>query len=54
VAAKLGISDLLADGPRAATELAQLTKAHAPSLDRVLRLLAALMSSANSRPDILR
>jgi O-methyltransferase domain/Dimerisation domain len=42
VAAKLGISDLLADGPRPAAELAQLTKAHAPSLYRVLRLLAAL------------
>ena len=42
VAAKLGISDLLADGPRSSAELAQLTKAHAPSLYRVLRLLAAL------------
>jgi hypothetical protein len=42
VAAKLGISDLLADGPRSSAELAQLTKAHAPSLYRVLRVLAAL------------
>jgi O-methyltransferase domain/Dimerisation domain len=42
VAAKLGIADLLADGPRPAAELAQLTNAHAPSLYRVLRLLAAL------------
>jgi hypothetical protein len=42
VAAKLGIADLLADGPRPATELAQLTKAHAPSLYRILRLLTAL------------
>jgi hypothetical protein len=42
VAAKLGISDLLADGPRSSAELAQLTKAHAPSLYRILRLLAAL------------
>ena len=33
---------MLADGPRAAAELAQLTQAHAPSLYRVLRLLAAL------------
>jgi hypothetical protein len=32
VAAKFGISDLLADGPRPSAELAQLTKAHAPSL----------------------
>ena len=39
---KLGISDLLADGPRPSAELAQLTKAHAPSLYRVLRLPAAL------------
>jgi hypothetical protein len=42
VAARLGIADLLADGPRVSAELAQLTKAHAPSLYRVLRLLAAL------------
>ena len=42
VAAKLGVSDLLADGPRSSAELAQLTGAHAPSLYRILRLLAAL------------
>jgi hypothetical protein len=42
VAAKLRIADLLADGSRSSTELARLTKAHAPSLYRVLRLLAAL------------
>jgi hypothetical protein len=42
VAAKLGIADLLADGPRSSAELARLTKAHAPSLYRVLRVLAAL------------
>jgi len=42
VAAKLGIADLLADGPRSAVELAQLTRAHASSLYRVLRLLGAL------------
>ena len=42
VAAKLGVSDLLADGPRSSTELARLTGAHAPSLYRILRLLAAL------------
>jgi hypothetical protein len=42
VAAKLGVADLLADGPRSAAELAELTKTHAPSLYRVLRLLAAL------------
>jgi hypothetical protein len=42
VAARLGIADLLADGPRSSEQLAQLTRAHAPSLYRVLRLLAAL------------
>jgi O-methyltransferase domain/Dimerisation domain len=42
VAAKLGIADLLAEGPRPASELAKLTKADAPSLYRVLRVLAAL------------
>jgi hypothetical protein len=42
VAARLGIADLLADGPRSSAQLAQLTRAHAPSLYRVLRLLAAL------------
>ena len=42
VAAKLGVADLLADGSRSAAELAELTKTHAPSLYRVLRLLAAL------------
>ena len=42
VAVKLGIPDLLADGPKAIDELARLTKSHAPSLLRVLRLLSAL------------
>ena len=42
VAAKLGIADLLAHGPRTAVELAQLTGTHAPSLYRILRLLGAL------------
>ena len=42
VAAELGIADLLASGPMTAAELAQATKAHEPSLYRVLRLLTAL------------
>src|SRR5580658_11365 len=42
VAAKLGIADLLADGPASAEALALATRAHEPSLYRVLRLLAAL------------
>ncbi len=42
VAAKLGIADLLKDGPRRSEELAQATGTHAPSLYRVLRLLTAV------------
>jgi methyltransferase family protein len=41
LAVKLGIADLLQDGPRQATELAQATGTHAPSLNRVLRLLVS-------------
>ncbi|MDQ6643503.1 MAG: methyltransferase, partial [Chloroflexota bacterium] len=42
VAAKLGIADLLKDGPMSSEELAQATTTHAPSLYRVLRLLTAV------------
>ncbi|MFY9620991.1 MAG: methyltransferase [Pyrinomonadaceae bacterium] len=42
VAAKLGIPDLLKDGPKSADELAAATSTHAPSLFRVLRALAAV------------
>src|ERR1700748_3756885 len=42
VAAKLGIADLLADGPKSVEELATATKTHAPSLYRVLRAAASL------------
>jgi hypothetical protein len=42
LAAKLGIADRLKDGPRNAEELAVATATHAPSLRRVLRLLASL------------
>lgn len=41
LAAKLGIADQLAGGPRDAEALAQAVGAHAPSLRRVLRLLAS-------------
>jgi hypothetical protein len=41
VATELGIADLLADGPRTADDLAVAVGAHAPSLYRVLRLLAS-------------
>ena len=42
VAAKLGIADLLADGPQSCEDLARATGAHAPSLYRVLRALASI------------
>ena len=41
VAAKLGIADLLGNGPQRHDELAKATGTHAPSLRRVLRLLAS-------------
>lgn len=41
VAAKLGIADLIKDGPRTVEELAIATDMHAPSLYRVLRGLAS-------------
>jgi hypothetical protein len=40
--AKLGIADLLAQGPQSSQELATATGMHEPSLYRVLRALAAL------------
>ena len=42
IIAKLGIADLLKDGPMTAEELAVASGAHAPSLFRVLRALAAV------------
>ena len=42
VAAKLGIADLLADGPLSIDDLADRTATHPPSLFRVLRALASL------------
>jgi hypothetical protein len=42
VAAKLGIADLLKDGPRHPSDLAKATETHAPSLNRVMRLLASV------------
>jgi predicted O-methyltransferase YrrM len=41
LAVKLGIADLLKDGPRSYRELAEATATHAPSLNRMLRLLAS-------------
>jgi SAM-dependent methyltransferase len=42
VAARLGLADLLEDGPRDAAALARAAGAHAPSLFRLLRALASL------------
>ncbi len=42
VVAKLGIADLLMDGPKSSAELAAITNTHAPTLYRVLRTLASL------------
>src|SRR5947209_6124341 len=42
VAAKLGLADLLADGPRGGADLAGATGAHPPSLLRLLRFLASV------------
>jgi hypothetical protein len=41
VAADLGLSDLLQDGPRTSADLAQATDTHEPTLRRLLRALAA-------------
>jgi SAM-dependent methyltransferase len=41
LAAKLGIADLLKDGPRDCRDLATSTETHAPSLNRMMRLLAS-------------
>lgn len=42
VAAKLGIADLLADGPKSAAELADATSMHEHSLYRLLRSIASV------------
>ncbi|HYN85642.1 MAG TPA: methyltransferase [Pyrinomonadaceae bacterium] len=42
VAARLGVADLLTDGPKTADELAAATAAHAPTLRRLMRALAGV------------
>ncbi|MGY1703177.1 methyltransferase [Geodermatophilus sp. SYSU D00697] len=42
VAARLGIADLLRDGPRTVADLARATATHEPTLYRLLRALAAI------------
>lgn len=50
VAAKLGIADLLVDGPMRCQDLAAATHSHAPSLQRVLRALASVGVFTESAP----
>jgi hypothetical protein len=50
VAAKLGVADLLADGPRPVEELATVTQTDASSLRRVLRALASVRVFTEARP----
>jgi ubiquinone/menaquinone biosynthesis C-methylase UbiE len=50
VAAKLGIADLLKNGPRSVDELAQVVGAHPASLYRVMRLLASEGIFAEAAP----
>jgi hypothetical protein len=50
VAAKLGIADLLAQGPLSAEDLAAATHVHAPSLYRMLRALASVGVFAEVAP----
>ena len=42
LAAKLGVADLMKDGPRHYDDLAKATNSHGPSLNRVMRLLASV------------
>jgi hypothetical protein len=52
VAARLGVADRLGAGPRSAEELARDTGAHAPSLLRLLRLLAAFAVVEEPEPGL--
>ncbi|HEY7485070.1 MAG TPA: methyltransferase [Streptosporangiaceae bacterium] len=51
VAARLGLADLLADGPRSSADLAKQTDTHQPSLYRLLRALAILGAVAEVERD---
>ncbi len=42
IAAKLGLADLLKDGPKGSDELAKATGSHGPSLYRIMRALASV------------
>lgn len=50
-AARLGLAELLVDGPRSASDLAEQTGAHPATLTRVLRALASVGVFARTRDD---
>lgn len=52
VATRLGLPDFLADGPRAAPELAVQCDVHPPSLTRLLRALTTVGVFAEVEPDV--
>ena len=52
VVAKLGVADVLVDGPQSVEHLATATQAHAASLRRVLRALASVGVFTEVRPNI--
>ena len=54
VAAKLGLADIVASGPKTVTELAEATVTHAPSLRRLLRALVSIGVFAKDGPDQFR
>ncbi|WP_445222507.1 methyltransferase family protein [Bradyrhizobium sp. Pa8] len=54
VAAKVGLADQLASGPKSALELAGPMQAHAPSLHRLMRTLASLGILTEQRDSVLR
>ena len=49
VVAKLGIADLLSQGPRGCDGLSAATETHAPSLQRVMRLLVSVVICTGGR-----
>jgi hypothetical protein len=51
VAAKLGLADLLADGPQSSGDLAAQTHTHAPALYRLLRALSSFGVFREEAPD---
>lgn len=53
IAAKLGLADLLKDGPKHTEELAEATRTHAPSRYRVMHALASVGISPKTSRDIL-